>query len=207
MNCLTAEAATRPRSLAKPLDQLRATHPAIVGRLATERERGSADRERAADVRSGVPLMCCIKSCRVFAPLNGRVPVSSSWNTIARLYWSEKRRHPALERLRRGIDRRDPAGDRRADAFEQFGETEVADLDVVEDQEQVLRLDVEMLNLVLVVHQVQCFGRFVHVAEQFVARDARLALAAALAEAVPEVAVGQLHHDDELAIDDVESFE
>ena len=50
---------------------------------------GSAD-------RSGVPLMCCISSARVLAPLNGRAPVSSSWNTIARLYWSENRdTHPS----------------------------------------------------------------------------------------------------------------
>ena len=29
-------------------------------------------------LRSGVPLMCCINNCRVFAPLNGRCPVSNS---------------------------------------------------------------------------------------------------------------------------------
>ena len=46
-----------------------------------------------------------------------------------------------------------------------------------------------------------------HVAEQLVARDAGQALRAALLEAVPEVAVGQLHDDDELAVDDVEAFE
>ena len=46
--------------------------------------------------RSGVPFRCCISSCRVFAPLNGRVPVSSSWKTMARLYWSEYRlTHPS----------------------------------------------------------------------------------------------------------------
>src|SRR5581483_7499824 len=46
-----------------------------------------------------------------------------------------------------------------------------------------------------------------HVDEQLVARDAGQALAAALLEAVPQVSLGQLHDDDELAVDDVVAFE
>ena len=91
--------------------------------------------------------------------------------------------------------------------FQVLDQAEVGDLDVVVDQEQVLRLDVEVLQLVLRVHQVQGLGRLLHVAEQLLARDAGQALGPALAEAVPEVAVGQLHDDDQLAVDDVEAFQ
>jgi hypothetical protein len=41
--------------------------------------------------RSGGSRRCCRSSCLVFAPLNGRVPVSSSWYTMPRLYWSLNR--------------------------------------------------------------------------------------------------------------------
>ena len=114
---------------------------------------------------------------------------------------------PAVEGFRGGVDRRDAAGDGRLHPFEVLDQAEVGDLDVLVDQEEVLRLDVEVLQLVLIVHQVQRLGRLVHVAEQFVARDAGQALGAALLEAVPEVAVGQLHDDDELAVDDVVAFQ
>jgi len=53
------------------------------------------------------------------------------------------------------------------------------------------------------VQQVQRLGRFRHVAEQFVARNAGQPLLAALLEPVHEAAVGQLHHDHELVIDHV----
>ena len=39
--------------------------------------------------RFGSILVCCTSSCRPFLPPNGNVPVSSSWKTIARLYWSQ----------------------------------------------------------------------------------------------------------------------
>ena len=113
----------------------------------------------------------------------------------------------AVERFRGRVDRRDAAGDWAPSPFQVLDQAEVGDLDVVVDQEQVLRLDVEVLQLVLDVHQVERLGRLLHVAEQLVARDARQSLAAALLEAVPEVAVGQLHDDDQLAVDDVEAFQ
>src|SRR5262249_50089632 len=50
-------------------------------------------------------------------------------------------------------------------------------------------------------------GRLLHVAEEFVARDARQALMLAFLVPVVEAAVGQLHDDEELAIDDVVAFE
>ncbi len=118
-----------------------------------------------------------------------------------------KAAHPPVEGLRRRVDRRDAAGDRRLHAFQILDEAEVRDLDVLEHQKQVLRLDVQMLKLISVVHQVQRFGGFLHVDEQLIARDARQTLTAALLEAVPQIALGQLHDDDELAVDDVEAFE
>ena len=94
-----------------------------------------------------------------------------------------------------------------AHAFQVLDQAEVGHLDVVVDEEQVLRLDVEVLQLVLGVHQVEHLGGLVHVAEQFVARDARHAAGRGIAEAVPEVAVGQLHDDQQPAFDDVVAFE
>ena len=59
-------------------------------------------------------------------------------------------------------------------------QAEVGDLDVVADEEQVVRLDVEVLEVVLLVHVVERLGGVAQVAEQLVARDAdqagRLAL-------------------------------
>src|SRR5207249_3648136 len=92
---------------------------------------------------------------------------------------------------------------RSLDAVEVAHQAEVGDLDVVVNQEQVLRLDVEMLKLVLIIHQVQHFGGFVDVAQQVVARDAGLPQLAELGEAVPQVAVGELGDDDQPAFDDV----
>src|SRR5262249_15198264 len=114
---------------------------------------------------------------------------------------------PAVERLRGRVDGGDAAGHRGLHALEVLDQAEVGDLDVRVDQEEVLRLDVEVLELVLRVHQVERLGGLGHVAEQFLARDADLALGAALLEAVPEVLVGQLHDDHELAVDDVEAFQ
>jgi hypothetical protein len=69
------------------------------------------------------------------------------------------------------------------------------------DQEQVGRLDVEVLEVVLGGDDVQRLGRVREVGQQFVARDARLAAGAALVEPVLELPVGQLHHHDEFAAD------
>src|SRR5207302_1201529 len=81
------------------------------------------------------------------------------------------------------------------------------DLRVVMYQEEVLRLDIEMLELVLRVHQVEGLGSLLHVAQQLVAGNAGQAKGTTLAEPVPEIAVGQLHDDEELPVDDVEAFE
>ena len=74
---------------------------------------------------------------------------------------------------------------------------------MVVDEKEVLRLDVEVLQVVLGVHQVQHFGGLLHVLQEHVAVDAGLAFFAAGAEAVPEAAVGQFGDDVEPAADQV----
>ena len=59
-------------------------------------------------------------------------------------------------------------------------QAEVGHLDVVADQEEVVRLDVEVLQAVLEVHPVEGLGGLEQVAEQFVAGDAGLARALAV---------------------------
>ena len=116
-------------------------------------------------------------------------------------------RDDAVERLGGGVDGGDPAGDAGHHPLEVLDLPEVRYLHVVVQHEQVLRLDVQVLQLVLVVHQVEDLGGLGHVHEQLVAGDARVAVLAALAEPVPEVAVGQLHDDHEPAVHDVVAVE
>ena len=101
-----------------------------------------------------------------------------------------KRRHAAHE-----------AGGRMP--FETLDQPEVGDLDAIADDEQVVRLDVEMLQLVLlVVHEVErlgCVGEIAAASRS--TRDADQAGALAFREEVVERALGQLHDDDELAAD------
>ncbi len=81
-------------------------------------------------------------------------------------------------------------------------QAEVGELDVVADEEQVGRLDVEVLQAVPEVDEVEGFGGLAHVAEQLVAVDAALPGGPALGEEVGEVAVGQFHDEDEFAVED-----
>ena len=75
------------------------------------------------------------------------------------------------------------------------------------DQEQVARLDVEVLQVVLLVHVVERLGGVAHVAQQVVAGDAdqpgRLALDVKIVQAL----VGQLHDDDQLALDHLDALQ
>src|SRR5207248_3741131 len=105
------------------------------------------------------------------------------------------------------VHRRDAAGHGGEHALQQLDQAEVGDLDVVVDQEQVLRLDVQVLQLVLRAHHVERFGGVEHVAEQLFAGDAGQALGAALAEAVPQGAVGQLGDDHQLTVYDLEQLD
>ena len=113
----------------------------------------------------------------------------------------------ALEGLRRRIHRGHAPGNRCQHPFQILDQAEIRDLDVIVDKKQVLRLDVQVLELMLRIHQVEGFRGVVQVAVQFGARNSRQALRPAFAEAVPERAVGQFRHDDQLAVDDVETLD
>ena len=78
---------------------------------------------------------------------------------------------------------------------------EVGHLDVVADQKQVARLDVEMLQMALHVEHVQHLGRFAQVEEQLGAWNARLARGLVLLQQLMHVLVGQLRDDDQFAVD------
>src|SRR5262249_40363606 len=64
----------------------------------------------------------------------------------------------AVERLRRGVHRRDAARDRGGLPLQRLDQAEVRNLDVIVNQEQVLRFDVEVLKFVFPVHQIENFG-------------------------------------------------
>ncbi len=82
-----------------------------------------------------------------------------------------------------------------------FDQAEIADLDAVADEEEIARLDVEVLEAVLVVHVVEAFGRIPDVAQQGVARDADQAGRQAVLVGVVQTAIRPLHDDDEFAGD------
>src|SRR5262249_16482860 len=87
---------------------------------------------------------------------------------------------------------------RRALSFELLDEPEVGHLAAIADQEQVARLDVEVLEIVLFIHVVQSFGRIADIAQERVARNAYHAGSLALREHVVQALVRQLHDDDQL---------
>ena len=82
-----------------------------------------------------------------------------------------------------------------------------ADLDVVADHEQVVRLDVEVLQAVLEIDHVEGLGRLAEEAEQLLARDAGLALPLAVEQDRLEVAVRQFHDENQHPVDDLDPFE
>ena len=90
----------------------------------------------------------------------------------------------------------------RTRPFECLDQPEVGDLDAVGDHEQVARLDVEVLEVVLLDQVVEPVGGVVEEAEQDVAGDARPARPAGTRRgSLVQVLVGQLHDDDEFAAD------
>ncbi len=115
----------------------------------------------------------------------------------------------AAERFRRGVHRADdarPAGRRLPRRPGQAAdEAEVGDLDVVAEQQQVVRLDVQVEEAVAEVHHVQNFGRFPKPRQQVAARHAGLAYRLVMAQLVEQAFVGQFHDDDEHAVDDLDA--
>src|SRR5207244_28068 len=113
----------------------------------------------------------------------------------------------AVKRLRRGIQRRDAAGHPRLHPFQALDQAEVPDLDMVIQEEEVLWLDVEVLELILRVHQVQGLGGLLHITEELLAGNAGQAVVLAFLIAVEEAAIGQIHDDEKLTVHDVVAFE
>src|SRR5206468_10547040 len=68
-------------------------------------------------------------------------------------------------------------------------------------QKQVARLDVKMLEIVLLVHVVQGFGGVAQVAEKILARDADQPGGLVFDEQIMQALVGKLGDDEQLAAD------
>ncbi len=118
-----------------------------------------------------------------------------------------KTAHQSVKRLRRGVNRRHPARHRRRHSLQVLDQSEVGHLDVIVNQENVLRFDVEMLKLILIVHQVKGFRALLHDVQKLAARNPQKPLRPAFLESIPEIAIGQLHHNQQLAVDNVVAFE
>ena len=112
-----------------------------------------------------------------------------------------------LKCFRGAVHGRDAAGDHALDTLEVLDQAEIRHLDVTVHQEQVLGLDVQVLKLVLIVHQVQHFRGLLQESKQFDPGNAGEILGATLAKAIPQVAVRQLGDDQQLALNDVVTFE
>ena len=95
----------------------------------------------------------------------------------------------------------------RVHGVERRHQAVVADLDVPGDEEQVRRLHVQVLEVVLRADHVEGFGGVREVAQQFVARDAGQMGIDALAELVLQLVVGQFHDHDEFGPDHLDPFE
>ncbi|MFO0841381.1 MAG: hypothetical protein U0797_03135 [Gemmataceae bacterium] len=116
---------------------------------------------------------------------------------------------PSLEDLRGGVQRRD-AGEQvgpAVDVGEAGDQAEVRHLDVPPDQEQVARLDVEVLQPVLLVQDVEYFRRLAQVGQHLVSGDADVTGLAVLREQVVQAAVGQLGDQDQVAVDQLDPLD
>src|SRR5262249_25692215 len=71
----------------------------------------------------------------------------------------------------------------------------VAHFDMVANEEEIVRLDVQVLQSILKVHQIEGLGRFAAVAEQFIAVYAPVTRVLVFLEQVPEALIGQFHDD------------
>src|SRR5262249_55484800 len=73
--------------------------------------------------------------------------------------------------------------------------------------EQVARLDIQMLQAIVDVHQVEDFGGLAEKAKQLAPRNAGALLRLMLLEAFFEIAVRQLRHDDQLTFHDLHAID
>ena len=109
--------------------------------------------------------------------------------------------------FRGGVHRRDPSRHRGGRALQVLYQSEVGHFNVVVNQKNVLRLNVQVLQTVLIIHQIEGFSTFLHDAEKLGPGDARQTLSPTFFEAVPKIAIRQLHDNQELAVDNVITFQ
>ena len=127
---------------------------------------------------------------------------------MARLYWSLWMLGRPSNSSGGGIDRRHPADDRGVDVLQVLDQAEVGHLDASADQQQVLRLDVQVLQAVLLTDVIQGVGRVAQVAPTRSLRgmpgQSRLA---ALVEFLLQARSGQLGDDDQLVVDPLDPLQ
>src|SRR5437870_4053136 len=106
------------------------------------------------------------------------------------------------EGFRRGVQRRDAAeqpGGRLS--LQMFHQAEVGYFYPVAKEEKVARLDIEVLQVMLLVHVVERFRGVSNVAQQRIAGNADQAGVLTLNKRIVKTFVGQLHDNDKLAVD------
>jgi hypothetical protein len=88
-----------------------------------------------------------------------------------------------------------------------FDQPEVGDLEPAAEQEQVLRLHVQVLEAMHLVDVVERLARVAHVTEQLVPGNAGQAASPAFVESAVQAALGQFGDDDQLAVEVLETLQ
>ena len=83
---------------------------------------------------------------------------------------------------------------------------EVADFHVIANEEQVARLNVKMLQLVIEVHEIERFGDLTHVSEESFARDSLVPVGPLLLKQVMQIPICQFHYDYQLPLHPFDSL-
>src|SRR5439155_2883048 len=114
----------------------------------------------------------------------------------------------AVKDLRRRIEGRDSTQRNTLPPFagQAAHQAKVGHLDLVARDKKIARLDVEMLEAVLEIHEVEGLGRVTDKAQHLRARDAGITGGPVAGEHVVQAAIGQLHNDDQLAVEDLNAF-
>ncbi len=104
----------------------------------------------------------------------------------------------ALEHFRCGVDGGQAAYQRYAGVLDVFDQAEIGNLHPAAEDQEVFRLDVEVLEREGLPHVIERIGRVAQVDEQFLARNPRGPCRRALFEAVHQARVGQFGDDDQV---------
>ena len=109
-------------------------------------------------------------------------------------------RWAAVKQLRRRINRGHPADCGAIDVVQVLDQPEIGELDAVAHQEKVFRLDVEVLQGMLLVDVIEGVGGVVQVGQQLIAGNSHESRLAAPLEFLFQVRGSQLHDDYEVAL-------